>query len=197
MRVREEISGSRRFRHRAHCLSPNETNPPLLIDADRMLALPIAFERFEPIGGRYAKVFQAARVVQKTQLPQRNGLNIRRQLAARRPPQTVAVSSSRKLTIMSEYNVERYALQAPQRRRVGRSNAPPLSTFERIGARQSFGGRAQRRRQSFCPGACPGQSPTRRIMIRIEEEYFGAAWIRFWIVPRTSACRTRPCRTRR
>src|SRR3954447_695860 len=35
-------------------------------------------------------------------------------------------------------------------------------------------------------GVCPGHSPTRRIMIRLEEEYFGADLISVWMVPRTS-----------
>ena len=36
---------------------------------------------------------------------------------------------------------------------------------------------------SAFPGAsCPGQSPTRRIIVRIDDEYFGALTIRFSMV---------------
>jgi hypothetical protein len=38
---------------------PFEANPPLVIDADAVLAVPVAPERFEPIAGQSGKVFQA------------------------------------------------------------------------------------------------------------------------------------------
>src|SRR5258708_4676323 len=37
-------------------------------------------------------------------------------------------------------------------------------------------------RYSAFPLSWPGQSPIRRIMMRIEEEYFGAGWIKVWMV---------------
>ena len=35
------------------------------------------------------------------------------------------------------------------------------------------------------PDVCPGQSPTRRIMVRIEDEYFGMLTISVSMVPLT------------
>jgi hypothetical protein len=40
---------------------PFEANPPLVIDADAVLALAVALERFEPIAGQSGKVFQTRR----------------------------------------------------------------------------------------------------------------------------------------
>src|SRR5262245_29561100 len=62
-------------------LAPDEANPPLLIDADRILTFPVSFESFQPIGWRHTQVFEPLRVVEKTQLSKRRVLNVRRQLA--------------------------------------------------------------------------------------------------------------------
>jgi hypothetical protein len=43
--------------------SPNETNSPLIIDANRMLSLPFAPQGFKPVARRYAKVVQTFRAV--------------------------------------------------------------------------------------------------------------------------------------
>jgi hypothetical protein len=40
---------------------PLEANPPLIVDADGVLALPIAFESFQPIARQSRKVSQAGR----------------------------------------------------------------------------------------------------------------------------------------
>src|SRR6476659_10577423 len=61
--------------------SPDEADPPLLIDADRMLSLAIAFECLEPVGGWDTQVFQTLCVVQQAQLSERAGLYVRRQFA--------------------------------------------------------------------------------------------------------------------
>jgi hypothetical protein len=50
-----------------------------------VLSLPIGLERLEPVAGRDAKVAEHAGLVQKTQLPQRDILNIRRQFSASAP----------------------------------------------------------------------------------------------------------------
>ena len=49
---------------------PREANPPLVIDADAVLTLPVAFERFQPVAGQSCKVFQTRGCIQsvKTKL---------------------------------------------------------------------------------------------------------------------------------
>src|SRR5438067_12884431 len=60
-------------------LSPDKANPPSVVDSDRVLAAPIALQGFEAVRGRYTQVLEPPRVVQDTQLPQRDNLNVRRQ----------------------------------------------------------------------------------------------------------------------
>src|ERR1700752_5476023 len=36
-------------------VTPNKANPPLIVDADRMLSAPVALQRFQAIGGRGKK----------------------------------------------------------------------------------------------------------------------------------------------
>jgi len=55
---------------------PGETNSPLIVNVDRMLSLPFAAPRFQPIARRHAKVFRPASVVQQTELSQREGRDI-------------------------------------------------------------------------------------------------------------------------
>jgi hypothetical protein len=43
-----------------------------------MLSLTVRFKRFEAIAGRHAQIGQHPRLIQKTQLPQSNILNVRR-----------------------------------------------------------------------------------------------------------------------
>ena len=45
-------------------LRPLKANPPLIIDTDAVLALPVALEGFQPIAGKGGEVFQARRRVQ-------------------------------------------------------------------------------------------------------------------------------------
>jgi hypothetical protein len=52
-------------------VSPNETNPPLIVDADRMLPLPLAAQRLQPIAGWHAEIVKALCVVDDTQFAQR------------------------------------------------------------------------------------------------------------------------------
>jgi hypothetical protein len=60
-------------------LSPNEANPPLVVDADRMLAAPILAQRFQSVAGRDPKIVERPSVIDEAQLPQPNRLNIWRQ----------------------------------------------------------------------------------------------------------------------
>jgi hypothetical protein len=44
--------------------SPKKTNSPLIIDADRVLTLPFAPQRFEPVARRHPQVLEPLRVIQ-------------------------------------------------------------------------------------------------------------------------------------
>lgn len=50
-------------------VTPNETNPPLVIDANGMLTFAIAVQRFQPVTGRGAKVRKRLSVVNLGQFP--------------------------------------------------------------------------------------------------------------------------------
>ena len=60
MRILQKVRGSRRLDLVRMVFPPGETNSPLIVNADRMLSLPFAAPRFQPIARRHAKVFQAA-----------------------------------------------------------------------------------------------------------------------------------------
>jgi hypothetical protein len=77
---------------------PDETYPPLIVDSYCVLSLPIGLERFKPVAGRDTKVANHAGLVQKTKLPQRDILNIRRQFSAPAPgPNQVRLRIGRSL----------------------------------------------------------------------------------------------------
>jgi hypothetical protein len=59
-------------------ISPNEANPPLIVDADRMLPAPILRQCLKPIAGRHPEIIECPGIVDETQLSQRDGLDIRR-----------------------------------------------------------------------------------------------------------------------
>ena len=40
-------------------ITPDEAQPPLVIDADAVLALPIALQCFQPVAGQGGEIFQA------------------------------------------------------------------------------------------------------------------------------------------
>src|SRR5262245_13197967 len=65
--------------------SPDEANPPLVIDADRMLSASVFAQRFEPVARRHTKVIECPRIVDQTKLSQRHCLDIGRKLAAAPP----------------------------------------------------------------------------------------------------------------
>jgi hypothetical protein len=48
---------------------PCKTDPPLVIDSNAVLALPISGELFDPISRRNAQILQRLRVVQYRELP--------------------------------------------------------------------------------------------------------------------------------
>lgn len=58
---------------------PAEANPPLVIDADAVLAFAVVFQRFQMIAIRHAQIIQAARLIQQQQFPPRHALNLVRQ----------------------------------------------------------------------------------------------------------------------
>jgi hypothetical protein len=63
---------------------PNKTYPPLIVDADGVLALPISFQGLKPVTGRYAKICEYPGLIQKTKLPERDVLDVSWQSTA--PP---------------------------------------------------------------------------------------------------------------
>jgi hypothetical protein len=48
-------------------VAPLKTNPPLIVDADRMLATAIAFQGFEPVAGRLPEIVELSRAIQQEQ----------------------------------------------------------------------------------------------------------------------------------
>src|ERR1700751_5806716 len=63
-------------------ISPDKTDPPLVVDTDRMLAMSVLRQRLEPVAGRHSKIIERPRIVNETALSERHGLNIRRKLSA-------------------------------------------------------------------------------------------------------------------
>lgn len=55
---------------------PSEANPPLLVDADAVLSLPIALERFECVTGRNLQVIKNNRPIQLGKLLERRALDV-------------------------------------------------------------------------------------------------------------------------
>ncbi len=79
---------------------PNKAHPPLVIDADAVLARAVAPQKFEPIAGWDFQVLQHPRLVDHTQFAKGDSLNVRGSFRLRRPDHTRLVSSSAKLRIM-------------------------------------------------------------------------------------------------
>ena len=55
---------------------PDKANPPLVIDADAVLTLPVAFRRFQTIAGRYFQKTQIRSGIQLLQFAHRHRFNI-------------------------------------------------------------------------------------------------------------------------
>jgi hypothetical protein len=64
---------------------PNKAHPPLVIDADAVLASAIAPQKFKPISGWNFQVLQHPRLVDHAQFAKGDSLNIRGQLSAAAP----------------------------------------------------------------------------------------------------------------
>jgi hypothetical protein len=58
---------------------PVETDPPLIIDADTVLALPVAGKRLKPVPGRDPEIRQRHRRIQQVEFPLCLSLNTRRE----------------------------------------------------------------------------------------------------------------------
>jgi len=82
MRIWEEIVVVDDFDFVRIVLSPDEENPPLLIDADRMLTSPVIFQGLQPVRRRDPQIIQSLRVAQNTELSNCVCLDVRRQFAA-------------------------------------------------------------------------------------------------------------------
>jgi hypothetical protein len=58
---------------------PAEANPPLVIDADTVLAFAVVFQGFQVVAIRHAQFIQAPRLMQQEQFPPRHALDLLRQ----------------------------------------------------------------------------------------------------------------------
>jgi hypothetical protein len=57
--------------------SPSETDPPLIVDADAVLALPITSQSFQAVPRRNTQVVQALGRIKHAELAQRHPLHVR------------------------------------------------------------------------------------------------------------------------
>ena len=55
---------------------PDETDAPLIVDPDTVLAFAFAFQRLQPVGRRNAEIIQLVGIVQHTQFSPGDGLNV-------------------------------------------------------------------------------------------------------------------------
>ncbi|KAK0352875.1 hypothetical protein LTR94_019054 [Friedmanniomyces endolithicus] len=78
----------------AASVAPAETDPPLLIDPDRILPAPVARQGLQPVAGWYAKLVQRQASIQQTQLSQRRLLDI-----ARQPPRSLTAPDLFRFTV--------------------------------------------------------------------------------------------------
>jgi hypothetical protein len=90
-------------------IAPDETNPPLIVDSDRVLSLAVALKRFEPIARRLTQIVQCAAAIEQQQLSTGLPLNgaktghvlIRKQARRRCVPERADLSHS--LFCLTEY----------------------------------------------------------------------------------------------
>ena len=64
---------------------PSKTNPPLLVDSNTKLALSVAGQLFETIGGRTSKIIHCTSTTYHPQLSEGNQLNFFRQFLGKFP----------------------------------------------------------------------------------------------------------------
>jgi hypothetical protein len=74
---------------------PDKADPPLVVDANAVLAFPVSRERFKSIAWGHPQILNILGGVQHAQLATRNGLNI-----AGEPPDHTAVSDRLRLRIL-------------------------------------------------------------------------------------------------
>jgi hypothetical protein len=67
-------------------LAPNETNAPLAVDANAVLAFSAAFQRFQPVSRRHNQFAQFRGGMKRKQFPPRGPLNRWRQPAGQFRP---------------------------------------------------------------------------------------------------------------
>src|SRR5205823_2318311 len=73
---------------------PYEADPPLVVNANAVLARPVGLERFQPVAGWHPQIIQVPRSIKQTQLAKRHILDIGWQTAA-----SLATPNSRCLRI--------------------------------------------------------------------------------------------------
>ena len=66
------------FDMRRSSFIPDETYPPLIVDPDRVLSLPVRLQAFQPIAGRNPEIAEHPGLVQKTKFSERHVLDIGR-----------------------------------------------------------------------------------------------------------------------
>src|SRR6056297_563292 len=80
-------------------VSPGKTGPPLVIDADAVLPLPVPLEPLQPVSGRHPEVVQVTGVVKHPQFATTYTLN-----RDRKPPGDRPVPDFLRLTIRESRN---------------------------------------------------------------------------------------------
>ena len=75
-------------------ITPDETNPPLVIDANAVLSGPVSRQRFQPVAGWHTQILQRPRTVQVFELAPRRVLNVGWQ-----PPRMLTPKNPRRLRI--------------------------------------------------------------------------------------------------
>lgn len=63
-------------------VAPAEADPPLVVDANAVLAAPIALERFQPVARWHSQVIEALGGVELHEFPKHDPLELRRESAA-------------------------------------------------------------------------------------------------------------------
>ena len=62
-------------------VAPSKANPPLIVDANAVLAFHLALQRFQPVGGRNAQVVEPSCVIDHAKLSPCDRLDRNRQAA--------------------------------------------------------------------------------------------------------------------
>jgi hypothetical protein len=62
-------------------VAPDKTDPPLVVDADAVLTLPVTVQRFQAIAGRHPQIVQQCGRIDRQQLGASPPLDLLRQVA--------------------------------------------------------------------------------------------------------------------